>query len=183
MHQEQGKSGWVILSCEAESILENLLRRLEAQGIGPERLTLVRIEREPSEHTWTARQTLRQTGKRAENVPPPSSRFKNELLFHSILWGLILAMIGLTVGVGRYSPGSLVILTLLFFLAGSTFALIVTHFRRMEIQRANEPSKPHTSEDVPSHPRVEPIMVGIKIARGEIEKVNEIARELVSQGR
>lgn len=180
MDQEQGKSGWVILSCEAESIVENLLRRLEANGIGPQRLTLVRIDREPSPRTWPAQESRQPRVETKSDLPSPSG-FNNDLLIHSLLWGVILAIIGLSFGVRRYSSGSLATLTLLFFLGGSIFSLLVAHLRRSENNRSTHPQPSGTSDVEPPLARTEPILVGIKIARGQVEKVEEIARELVSR--
>lgn len=191
MHQEQGKSGWVIISCEAESILENLLGRLEASGVSPERLTLVRLEREQAERTWPSppaapahRQTTA-TARGNDERPSHGWVFNDALWSHSLLWGAILGVIGLILGLRSYPADRVFLLTLLFFLGGSITALIVARFRggwinpRREVSHPASQSAGNMADQAPA--RVDPILVGIKISRHEIGRVEEIAREVVTK--
>lgn len=188
MHQEQGKSGWVIISCEAESILENLLQRLEASGVSPERLTLVRLEREQAERTWPgppAAPVRRQTAAAAlGNDERPAGRewvFNDALWSHSLLWGAISGVIGLTLGLRSYPADQVFLLTLLFFLGGSITALLIARCRGGGLPPRREAS--HWADIVADQApaRVEPILVGIKVSRDEIGRVEEIAREVVTK--
>jgi hypothetical protein len=196
MHEEQGKSDWVILSCEAESIVENLLRSLEASGICLERLTLVRVEREIANRTiWGGERAVTQSDSSMKKDDRPSQvRVEWSLpdvgRRQAVLWGLVLAVLGPSIGVPlrillgfeRVSSSALLLLFLLLFLCGSITSVVITRLRGTKIQQDTVQATPITCQTETPPERVEPILIGIKIARDEVRLVKEIAREVVTRG-
>lgn len=180
----QGKSEWVILSCETESMLESLLQRLEGVGVRPERLTLIRVEREPTDRTWNLTTPILPHRGQDRSAHLPSIVIET-WRWHSILWGLISALTGLPIimmirlalGLGRLPTVSLLLLIMLLFLGGSLGPIILTASRRkgQPDQKTSGLIEERTKE------RVEPLLIGMKIALNEIDQVNKIAGEVISR--
>ncbi|NDD64844.1 MAG: hypothetical protein EBZ36_12865 [Acidobacteria bacterium] len=206
MQVDNGKSAWVLLSVESESVCRELMELLRSEGIALNRLTVIRVDGEPRTRSWAGQ---RQPSKGARTAVEPGSRVKSlRGQIHWMLPGLVAGIIAIfahLVGFSRsltfgVAATGLISIGLAMWLRrrpewsarSTTTSQERSSSGTAEYHQAGAPSEPEVgssdgndesldqcrSELILAGPMVAgPMVVGIKMAESERERVERIIIE------